>query len=493
MRVLVVGAGPAGLAAAETLLDRGEGSVQVELHTLGHVLGGKASSWRLEDGRTVEHGQHIYMGFYREMKALLVRAGVDLKQTSISSGGKYVVLEDRDQRSHRLYVGSDLLRVAADGLRYTGFSFDEKIGVAGFLASLLARVAGGVPESLDDICFSAWALANGVPPSVFGTNLFRTSREAQMNWPGEISAYSMLRTLKTATESPGKFRIFYPGGGMSEMWWNPVGARIESLGGSIVRRRKLTALVHDGERLTALRFAHPQPHVRGERYLESIPTLPGSEDLRSDFDAAVVTLPQSALAETMDEAMDRIPGLSGIRRLKSVAPLAMQVWHRNPVSINSGKIVAGLAPPLSFVVDNKGHYPANREDSRYASVLHFAGQLTGFESDDDETLLGRALDSLRQVEGYEAIDRQGVVDFVVHRHAAPHKRYWYSEPGSLRFKPPIRTPLKGLYLAGDWVRCKADYPCMETAVRTGREAALAVLDDLLGKKGSRRRAAGFRP
>ena len=102
MKAVVVGGGPAGLAAAEALADEG---VDVTLATLGHNLGGKACSWTREDGLVAEHGQHVMLGFYKEMRALLRRCGVDPEATSVSNGGHFYIREDRDQRTHHLRLG----------------------------------------------------------------------------------------------------------------------------------------------------------------------------------------------------------------------------------------------------------------------------------------------------------------------------------------------------------------------------------------------------
>ena len=49
-------------------------------------------------------------------------------------------------------------------------------------------------------------------------------------------------------------------------------------------------------------------------------------------------------------------------------------------------------------------------------------------------------------------------------------------PGLDRFRPPQRTPIPGIYLAGDWTA--TEWPStMESAVRSGRLAAGAVLGD----------------
>lgn len=481
-KVLVVGSGPAGLAAAEALLDGSGGRHEVELLTLGHHLGGKAASWRDPQGRVVEHGQHVVLGFYKELRGLLRRSGVRPADTLVSSRGDYLYWEDRDQKSHRLHVGDFLPKVMVEWVRYGGFSHAEKQAVTRFVVQLALELGGPISEELDDVCFSAWALSRGLPPSVAATNLFRANREVQLNWPGEISAYAMLRTLKAAISVPGRYLTGYPVGGMSELWWNPIAERIEELGGRLVRYTKLVGLEHDGRRLLGLRTAMPLPHGPGRRHTTSVPTAPGVETVRRDFDAAVVAIPPSAFAEVLPDDLASRPGFSGIRRLTTIAPLGLQIWHRNTARSRPGVVVGGLVPPLGFALDNKPGYAEYREDPSVGAVLHFAGQVTGFEADDDETIMKRSLASIRKVEGFEELDDEGVLHYRVLRHTGPHAHYWNAEPGSLRFKPRPRTPLGRLYLAGDWVRNELGFPCMESAVRSGIETADLVLTDLARRR-----------
>ena len=73
MRVAVVGAGWAGLAAAVELVDQGQ---NVTLYEAGRVAGGRARSveW---NGLTLDNGQHILLGAYRDTLALMQRVGAD--------------------------------------------------------------------------------------------------------------------------------------------------------------------------------------------------------------------------------------------------------------------------------------------------------------------------------------------------------------------------------------------------------------------------------
>ena len=477
-KVIVVGAGPAGLAAAESLLDRGRGELDVTVLTLEPYLGGSAASFTTRDGRVVEQGQHIMAGFYREMGRLLKRSGVPKEQTTVSNRGHMRVWEDRDQQTHDLHFGASSVGALFDGLRYSGLGFGEKLGFGSFMARMIARVMGGVPEAWDDVCLSALCLELGCPPSLVATNLFRCSREAQFNYPGEISAYSVMHTLRELARDYSTSEVRFPAGSMSDIWWEPVGRRIEALGGRILRGWRLAKLQHDGQRLTGLVCDQLDPLRMPEGFLEPpFPVIPGSRRVWTDFDEVVLAIPAGSMQRVLkyDPVLRDMPGLAGIARLTTVAPMGLHVWHRAAVTRGPRTLVAGLLPPMAIALDNKPFNPAYRANPAFGSVLHFVGQETGFEDWTDEALLHRAIRGIQRVDGYEGIDLEGVLSYQLVRDRAVHRRYWLSEPGSLKHKPQPATPLEGLTLAGDWVRSKADFPCMETAVRSGRHAAELVL------------------
>lgn len=73
MKVAVIGGGWAGIAAAVELTGAG---VDTALFEAGRVLGGRARSITV-DGRTLDNGQHILLGAYRETLALMRRVGAE--------------------------------------------------------------------------------------------------------------------------------------------------------------------------------------------------------------------------------------------------------------------------------------------------------------------------------------------------------------------------------------------------------------------------------
>src|SRR5512141_881326 len=72
-KVVVVGGGLAGLAAAKRLVEAG---VSVDLYEKRDVLGGKWSAWQDEDGDWIETGLHVFFGAYEEIFDLMRDIGV---------------------------------------------------------------------------------------------------------------------------------------------------------------------------------------------------------------------------------------------------------------------------------------------------------------------------------------------------------------------------------------------------------------------------------
>ncbi|MHB8875858.1 MAG: FAD-dependent oxidoreductase [Myxococcaceae bacterium] len=481
-RVTVVGGGPAGLAAASRLLEKGGPELKVKLLTLGHHLGGKAASWRDAEGRLIDHGQHVVVGFYREMKALLRRAGVEPSEHLVSNRGVTHIYEDRDGRVHDLELHRNPIHTLASTTGYTGFTRRELGDITRFVTRTLATWSGLQSlEPFDDVCFTAWCFQNGLPASVIRTNAFRLSRDGQLNYPGEISAYQLLSAMGKFERGYATCEYGFPDGGMTDRFWDPLGAYITRLGGELRFYQQATGLRLEADRVSALEVAEPDPaghHRRGHvGPQQALKPKPGSTRVADDFDALVLAMPEACFRNFApgNQAFWSLPMFARMRKLRSVPPLGLQLWHREKVTRRYPSVIGGLPPPLSFVLDNKHVVREFRDDPRYGSVLYFVGQEAGFEDFDDDALLERCLASLRPLPGFERIDRRGVLHFAVVRNRGPQGCYWYTEPGTLPLRPHTVTPLSNLFLAGDWVRNELDFPCMEAAVRSGLSAADAAI------------------
>lgn len=99
MRVVIVGAGLAGLATAVDLVDAG---CEVEIFEARPFVGGKVGSWVDNDGNHIEMGLHVFFGCYYNLFALMEKVGaianLKLKEhthTFINRGGRVGELDFR--------------------------------------------------------------------------------------------------------------------------------------------------------------------------------------------------------------------------------------------------------------------------------------------------------------------------------------------------------------------------------------------------------------
>lgn len=132
MKVAVIGGGWAGLATAVELTAAG---ADTTLFEAGRVLGGRARAVKI-DGRTLDNGQHILLGAYRETLALMRRVGADPE-----------LLFDRrplqvvDNTGFRLALPNlpAPLNVAWGLLAAKGVSLDEKLKTARWMQGIKWR------------------------------------------------------------------------------------------------------------------------------------------------------------------------------------------------------------------------------------------------------------------------------------------------------------------------------------------------------------------
>ena len=170
MKVAVVGAGWAGLSAAIAALQAGQ---QVTVLEATRTLGGRARALPcvLPDGShvTLDNGQHILIGAYRQTLGLMALIGVDAEKAMLRLPLALVFPDGLGLRFPRWPAGLDalggivgargwsladklsLLRTAA-GWRLAGFRCADQLSVATLCARCSPKV---MAELVEPLCVSA--------------------------------------------------------------------------------------------------------------------------------------------------------------------------------------------------------------------------------------------------------------------------------------------------------------------------------------------------
>ena len=482
-RALVVGAGPAGLATGVRLLEEARGELDVTLVHMGHHVGGKAASYVDGYGRAVEHGWHMVLGFYKRLRALMRRAGVDEARALASMAGKSHAFEPSTGRVATLDSTGGRVAMAARFTEYAGMPVDDRMHYARFMAQTYALVLAG--EDLtkhDDVCFTRWAIDRGLRPHVARYAIFRLFREGYFNFPDQISAYHVLQTMKLMSTSEDA-EAFCARGPWSERVWSPIARYFESLGGKILPYTMVRALVYEGRKVRALEVARPDPsghaHGRAPLATPSLRIEEGTARRLSDFEFVVSAIPQAVFV-TLGPDDTRLwgsPYFARMKNLRSVATVSLTVRTAEPTFDWTGP-VHGLPAPLGIGTNMSRYLDAYRgPGARAGTEVQFVGQEAGFERWSDDEITSFTLDNFAKVPGCD-LRKARITYAELHRNRSDFERIFACEPGVQRFRPGPLTPFDNLFMAGDWVRNDVDVVCMEGAVASGYAAADALLGRL---------------
>ncbi|MBI2967008.1 MAG: FAD-dependent oxidoreductase [Bacteroidetes bacterium] len=472
-KVLIFGSGLAGLSAGIHLLEARK-DIAVTIYEMGHYPGGKAKSYRNEKGFNIDHGFHAFFAFYANFRNLLKRAGVKEKGLFVSSRNISYFYEEDSGRVHQ--VSSPFVNTGdVDGVSF-GYPVKESLKIADFGARNYFDIyVYPKIEKWDDICYTAWAIERGFDKNLVEKRWFRFSRDAYFNWPNEVSAYITLKSIRNLRNP----KFFYINGNYGENLINPLVNFFKKMGGELIFRKKLVRIEHDGEQITAAIIADPDPspHDCGKKQWDgNIPVLTGTDVRISDFDYIILTLPIDNFKELVsgDETLEKM--YPDVKNLRTVVTMSYQMWTKErvlPEEYWGG--INGLNEPMGTVIDYKNIVEVYKNNYEYGSVLEWVGQETGFEDKSDDEIKEIIINGFLKIPGAKDPRKAGIIYDLLKRSRGSHQRFILTEPGINKFRPHVSTPMKNLFLAGDWIRNHVDLPTMEGAVKAGMEASEKIL------------------
>jgi 15-cis-phytoene desaturase len=477
MRVLVLGAGLAGLAATDRLIDAGARVTVVDAFPLP---GGRTASFEvpvevagLVPGDIVEHGLHAWFQHYHELFALMDRAGIP--KPPFSGQGVYFW---GPEQGHYVVEGGPFFWFV-NSLRLPEALRGSRTRAVAALAGLIRDLNRALRQA--DATDRETALAvlrrAGVPDEAIAA-VFRPCLYSLTSLGlEELSALEMLRWMSKILPDP---RIRCLSGGGTQAMAAPIAEYLRRRGadfrfGVEVRRVRLGG----GGRME-LDLAEA-PDRTGVRHVLVRGFRPAPVPDASAFDGVVCTLPwERLLALSQDDpALMEHEVWSRLRRLENIHPLTVRLWFERPLEgaeeryiLSSGTVFDVLRP--------------TREPARYPGIR----LVDALVENTDKTLPELGYDHERFLAGGGAEDRvlERVLDDLERlypgqvRSNPVARRFLHTREGIMACRPGVwsdRAPqhvgIPGFALGGDWTRQPFGV-CMEGAVRSGQLAAAALLE-----------------
>ncbi len=442
-RVAIVGGGLAGLAAATSLVDRG---VRVTLIESRPRLGGRASSFQdPATGEMVDNCQHVSMVCCTNLADFCRKVGI----ADLFRRVPDVRFLSPEGKLSRL-IGDNLpapLHLARSFLGANYLSLSERLRVAYGVARLADPKGDRPGES-----FESWLRRHG-----------QTDRTIERYW-GTVLISALNERLDRMDVGHAR-KVFLDGflrtsdGYQMEIPLAPLGeiygTRLERWLAEHGVEVRLTTGVKSVE-------VDEDGHLTGLR-------LRSGEAIDADF--VVLAVPFDRVAGLLGpDILDRIPTLGELGSMESSPITGVHLWFDRPVCPYEHVVTVGRL--VQWVFDHSAIQGRAVDEGRgqYLQVVISASY--------DLLPMSKA-EILEAVLADVAAIWPGARDAKLNRSwvVTEHGATFAVRPGVDAIRPPQRTPVDGLFLAGDWT--STGWPAtMEGAVRSGYRAAEGVLADL---------------
>ena len=437
-KIAIVGGGFAGLSAAAILAERGLKPIVLEARGR---LGGRATAFEdRETGERVDNGQHVLFGCYTETLAFLRRIGAD-GNVRMQPSLAIPFIDERGTRSAlhcpRLPAPLHLL---AGVLRWDAIPLRDRLSALRLAPGLLrARLGGGAQAVSGSV--ADWLRAHGQSSRLI-TALWEPLAVAALNQSIDTADAAPFVTVlaRMFGPDPTAAALVLPTVPLDDMYAGPARAFIERHGGQ-VRTDALARITTGPSGVTGV-------FVRGyavpvSRVIAAVPwhALP-----------ALFTDPAPALRATLDAA-----GRTG-----SMPIVTVNLWYDRVVM--DEPFVGLIGRTIHWIFDKRQVFA--EQASHLSLVVSAAGALDGMGREELIALADREVRAAITTARTARLLRGTVVR---------EKRATFSLAAGQPARPAARTPVPGLFLAGDWIETSLP-STIEGAVLSGHTAARLLLD-----------------
>ena len=450
MRVIIAGAGLAGLSCAKYLVDAGHTPIVLERRD---VLGGKVAAWQDEDGDWYETGLHIFFGAYPNMLQLFKELDIEDRL----QWKEHTMIFNRPEKPGT-YSRFDFPNLPApiNGviaiLRNNDMlSWPEKIRFGIGLIPAMLRGQGYV-EAMDRYTWSEWMERQNLPKRVEKEVFIAMSKALNFINPNEISATILLTALNRFLQEKTGSKMAFLDGSPTERLCQPMVDYITERGGEVRLNAPLKEILlnEDGT-------------VRG--YL--IRGCNGAEEEMLTADAYVSAMPVDPLKLMLPPSWKEMDFFKQLEGLEGVPVINVHLWFDRKLT-DIDHLLFSRSDLLSVYADMsntcRGYEDADK--SMLELVLAPAKDWIGRS---DEAIIEATMAELKQLFPKHFTGDRPANLLKSHVVKTPRSVY-KATAGRQAHRPSQKTPINNFYLTGDYTM-QQYLASMEGAVLSGKLTA----------------------
>ena len=449
-RIVIAGAGLAGLAAAKYLADAGHNVLLLEKR---QVAGGKASSWQDADGDWLESGLHVFFGAYRNLLAFLRETGLDDNLawmphtlTFARPGGHLSPLK------FPASLPAPFHGLAAMARNQGVFSNPDKLRTGvGLLWPILARQS--YIDRQDDISYETWHRCHGLSAASL-EGFFDTMALALNFSPSrQVSAKLLLTVLSHFGKETDASRVAFLKGPPEMRLFRPLLGYLRNRGVEVRFNSKVSRVLYDPFRYEVNGFA-----------------LADGEVITGDI--YVSAMPVHNLWKALPAPLREREPFAALRHLHGVPVMTVQLYFDRPVT-GVDNLIFSSGNHLSVYAELGQICPDYHEGTGGRSMVEMvvAPASEWYRLSDGE-LVKKVMEEFGTL--HPAATRARLVKSTAVR--IPQSVY-RAKPGVDRFRPDQATSVPNFFLCGDYTR-QNYLASMEGAVLSGKRVANRINESL---------------
>lgn len=434
-KIIVIGGGFAGLSAATSLAAQGFQATVLEGR---QVLGGRAYSFKdSQTGDSVDNGQHLLMGCYRQTQEFLKRIGA-LEKLKFQMNLSVDFAGDRGRRAKlRCWPLPSPLHLLSGLLRLSTLSWGDRFRLI-YIHKALKQAARN-PRALEEITVDQW-LKDAHQSERVRRHLWDLITIAALNESPQIASAAPFATVLAQAffDTRKASQLGLATVGLSDLYVHDAVYYLRRKGSDVALQSPVAQLEIVEGRVTGV-------ELRDGRHLQA--------------DWVVSAVSAGAFLKLFPEKLRASePVLQRAAQLKFSPIISIHLWFDRAVSrsafvglldthiqwlFNKRKILKAPHPPLSSGERVEGE-EAGLPDSYVSLVISGAHPFIEWS---DQKILTMALEELRRIFP-KAQEASLVRSLVIKEHQATLS----PTVGSEALRPEYQSPFSNLLIAGDWTR-----------------------------------------